>query len=240
VLGAADVELQPDFAPAAGAFTQREPVLGRQLKRTLGKGQTVLAQDLDNAMQVLRLKHAMRAADLLTEAEIDRVTMPRQGAPASAWQGAALPLGARLARDMQAGQVLQIADLAETQEILVASANLTAGQPLNAALFKLEPISQDKLTRSHLFSTAGLEGQELSRALRAGEALRSTDLRPALLIKKGELVRFSVGKGPDFQVSVRLEALQDGRLGEQIKFRNNESGRTLSGVVSGQNAAQGL
>lgn len=240
ILSAADIELQPDFAPTAGAFTQREPVLGRQLKRSLVKGQAVLAQDIDNAMQVIRLKHAMRATDLLTEADIERVTVSRQASPASVWQGAALPLGARLARDMQAGQMLQIADLAETRQILVATANLPVGQQLNASLFKLEPIEQDKLTRSHLFSTVGLEGQELTRAMRAGEALRSTDLRPALMVKKGELVLFSVGQSTDFQVSVRLEALQDGRLGEQIKLRNTESGRTLSGIVSGQNAARGL
>lgn len=240
VLSEADIELQPDFTPAAGAFTQREPLLGNQLKRALAKGQAVLAQDIDKAMQVVRLKQSMRATDLLTEADIEKVTVSRQASPASVWQGAALPIGARLAKDMQAGQVLQISDLSETRQILVATANLLAGQQLNASLFKLEPIEQEKLTRTHLFSTVGLEGQELTRAMRAGEALRNNDLRPALMVKKGELVLFSVGRATDFQVLVRLEALQDGRLGEQIKLRNTESGRTLSGIVSGQNAARGL
>jgi len=61
-----------------------------------------------------------------------------------------------------------------------------------------------------------------------------------VLIKKGELVLFSVGRASEFQVSIRLEAMQDGRMGEQIKLRNNESGRTLTGIVSGQGTARGM
>jgi len=34
--------------------------------------------------------------------------------------------------------------------------------------------------------------------------------------------------------------LQDGRMGEQIKLKNPESGRILTGVVKGPNAVDGL
>jgi len=39
---------------------------------------------------------------------------------------------------------------------------------------------------------------------------------------------------------VRAEALQDGRMGEQVKLKNPESGRQISGVVVGPNLVRGL
>jgi flagella basal body P-ring formation protein FlgA len=51
---------------------------------------------------------------------------------------------------------------------------------------------------------------------------------------------FSVGNGKEFQISIRMEAMQDGRLGEQVRLKNPESGRQVSGVVTGLNSAKGL
>jgi len=49
-----------------------------------------------------------------------------------------------------------------------------------------------------------------------------------------------VGEQSSFLVRVRLEALQDGRMGEQVKLKNPESGRQVSGVVIGPNQVKGL
>lgn len=240
LLTEADLELRADFTPAAGVFSERTLVIGRQLKRALAKGQTITVQDLENTLQAVRLRQAMRAGEVITDASVERLTLQRTAASPTIWLGSTLPIGIRLARDVHAGQVLLSTDLAESRQVVVAGSNLAAGQMLKPGLLKLDAIEQDKLTRTHLFDMSGLEGSELIRAVRAGEAIRSADLRPALLIKKGELVLFSVGKASEFQVSVRLEAMQDGRLGEQIKLRNTESGRTLTGIVSGQGVARGM
>ncbi len=127
----------------------------------------------------------------------------------------------------------------ESRQVLVAASNLTPGQLLQPEMFKLERLDADKINYSHLFDATGLEGQELVRALRAGEPVRNVDLRPAILVKRGELVQLTVGKAGEFQISVRLEAMQDGRLGEQIKLRNAESGRVLGGVVTGKGSVRG-
>ena len=81
---------------------------------------------------------------------------------------------------------------------------------------------------------------EVLRDLPAGTVLRRSDLRPAMLVKRGQMVQLSVGHNQGFSVSVRVEALQDGRMGEQIKLKNPESGRILTGVVKGPNAVDGL
>jgi flagella basal body P-ring formation protein FlgA len=39
---------------------------------------------------------------------------------------------------------------------------------------------------------------------------------------------------------LRAEAQQDGILGEQIRLKNPESGRSLTGVVTGFNAAKAI
>jgi flagella basal body P-ring formation protein FlgA len=81
---------------------------------------------------------------------------------------------------------------------------------------------------------------ELTRDIPAGQALRLSDIRRAVLVKQGQTVMLSIGNKSDFEISIRMEAMQDGRLGEQVKLRNPESGRQVSGVVTGPNAAKGL
>ncbi len=84
-----------------------------------------------------------------------------------------------------------------------------------------------------------LDQMEAVRDLPAGVPLRQTDIRPAVLVRQGQWVTMTVGHGTGFTITVRLEALQDGRLGERVMLRNTESGRTVSGVVTGMNAAKG-
>jgi len=81
---------------------------------------------------------------------------------------------------------------------------------------------------------------ELLRDIAPGTPLRKTDLRPLVLVKRGQLVQLTVGKSTGFMVTAHVEALQDGRMGEQVKAKNPESGRVLTGVVRGPNALEGL
>ena len=81
---------------------------------------------------------------------------------------------------------------------------------------------------------------EAVRDLSAGQALRSSDIRRAILVKQGQLVTMNVGEKSGFLITVRVEALQDGRMGEQVRLKNTESGRQISGVVVGPNLVRGL
>ena len=81
---------------------------------------------------------------------------------------------------------------------------------------------------------------EAVRDLSAGQALRSSDIRRAILVKQGQLVTMTVGEKSGFLITVRVEALQDGRMGEQVRLKNTESGRQISGVVTGPSMVKGL
>ncbi|NDC08076.1 MAG: flagella basal body P-ring formation protein FlgA [Oxalobacteraceae bacterium] len=128
----------------------------------------------------------------------------------------------------------------EFRQVVVAATNLQAGQLLQRDSLKLDRMEADKINKAYYVETQGLEGQELLRAVRAGEPIRISDLRQATLVKRGELVLMTVGSPATFEISVKAEAMQDGRVGEQIKLRNTESGRTLSAVVTGKGTAKGL
>jgi flagella basal body P-ring formation protein FlgA len=129
---------------------------------------------------------------------------------------------------------------AEFRQVVVAATNLSAGQTLQRDMLKLERLDAEKVSRTHYLEVQGLEGQELIRALRAGDPIRLSDLRPALLVRRGDLVLMTVGSPKTFEISVKAEAMQDGKMGEQIKLRNTESGRSVSGIVTGKGTAKGL
>ena len=91
-----------------------------------------------------------------------------------------------------------------------------------------------------LSSIKDVEFAEATRDLRAGEPLHSTDLRRATLVRMGQQVTMIIGEKNSFQVMIQMEALQDGRMGEQVKLKNPESGRQVAGVVVGPNQVRGL
>lgn len=240
VLTESDLEAKPVAVASPGTVSEQASVVGRQLRRALNKGQPVLAQDLEKNTKALRARVALKAGDMLTESAIERVDLPGGANGTALWIPNELTPGTRVARPVPAGQVLQTADIAESRQVVIATANLTPGQSLKPEMLKLDRIDAEKITRTHLFDLSGLDSYEIMRPIRAGEAVRTSDLRPALMVKKGDQISFVMGRPPEFMISVKLEALQDGRLNDQIKLRNPESGHILSGIVTGKGAAKGL
>ena len=106
----------------------------------------------------------------------------------------------------------------------------------------LEEVSQTggQADNSLLQSIKDALTAEAVRDLSAGQALRSSDIRRAILVKQGQLVTMTVGEKSGFLITVRVEALQDGRMGEQVRLKNTESGRQISGVVTGPSTVKGL
>jgi len=58
-------------------------------------------------------------------------------------------------------------------------------------------------------------------------------------VRRGNTVLTVWAPAPGLAVTARLEALDDGRLGETIRLRNRDTGRILSAQVSGPNQALG-
>ena len=126
------------------------------------------------------------------------------------------------------------------RQVLVTSTHLSRGMALQAQDVRPQTLVLAAGAGPFVENSAEVLYAEVLRDLPAGTVLRRSDLRPSVLVKRGQLVQLSVGQSTGFMVSARVEAMQDGRMGEQIKLRNPESGRVLSGVVQGPNAVAGL
>lgn len=130
----------------------------------------------------------------------------------------------------------------------------TSGAPVYKVLVSKELLKRGTVISPSMFSyaempVAGMENQiisdanllknmELVRDLTPNTPLRSYDVKTAVLVKRGQEVQVTAGEGQGFSITMRAEALQDGGLGEQIRLKNVESGRSLSGVITGPNAAK--
>jgi flagella basal body P-ring formation protein FlgA len=131
---------------------------------------------------------------------------------------------------------------AETQAmmVVVAKLNLAAGQALEPGAFALESRTITGNPGNYFLQADGLEFSELVRNVKAGDPIRQRDLKKALLIRRNHLVQFSLSNAPGLQVSLQLQAMDDGRIGDQIRLKNPDSGRVLTGLVVGRNMVRGL
>lgn len=128
----------------------------------------------------------------------------------------------------------------QTMVVVVAKLNLAAGQALEPGAFALETRTISGNPSNYFLQANGLEFSELVRNVKAGEPIRQRDLKKALLIRRNHLVQFSLSNAPGLQVSLQLQAMDDGRIGDQIRLKNPDSGRVLTGLVVGRNLVRGL
>jgi flagella basal body P-ring formation protein FlgA len=128
----------------------------------------------------------------------------------------------------------------EKRQVLVAAVPLQRGMTLTEAHVRLVDADTSSMPVNVLEQVSQILHSELVRDVRPDTPLRSQDIRPTLLVKRGQMVLMSIGQAQGFQISARVEAQQDGRYGEQIKLKNRDSGRMLTGLVKGPNQVQGL
>ena len=212
-----------------------------------GNPDDVQIAPMDNRVQVLPCERSLWMDHPFASRETLRVRCPAVAGTASqnanavpVWQlylrivtvGAAAP--ARSAGPVVAGPVSKmvvVRQLLQRGTILMPEMlqEVDAPAPVNG-----------QVDTTQLTSLKDAAMAELVRDMPAGTPLRSHDIRRAVLVKMGQQVMMTVGSGADFQIRVRVEALQDGRMGEQVKLKNTESGRNMSGVVTGPNAVKGL
>lgn len=124
--------------------------------------------------------------------------------------------------------------------VLVASVPLQRGMTLNETHVQRVQVDTSSMPVNVLEQASEVMHAEVVRDVRPGVPLRSHDIRSTVLVKRGQMVLLSVVQPQGFQISARVEAMQDGRFGEQIKLKNRDSGRELSGRVQGPNQLVGL
>ncbi|NBX60972.1 MAG: flagella basal body P-ring formation protein FlgA [Betaproteobacteria bacterium] len=142
-------------------------------------------------------------------------------------------IGAQLATATQTNAVNKV--------VWVSTQTLKRGTSVQAGMFKTAEITVPAHETRFVSDERELVNTELLRDLPANTPVKMQDLKPVAMVRRGQQVTVAVGgEGKGFLITVKAEAQQDGLLGEQIRLKNPESGRSLTAVVTGVNMARGL
>lgn len=128
-----------------------------------------------------------------------------------------------------------------TRLVWVSNQSIKRGTSVQPGMFKNTEITVPAHETRFVSDERELANTELLRDLPANTPLKMQDLKPATMVRRGQQVTVAVGgEGKGFLITMKAEAQQDGLLGEQIRLKNPESGRSLTAVVTGMNMARGL
>ena len=241
--GVGFAQTSPQMGSQASLFNQVKSWMAETHKV---KSEEVTIAPLDPRVQIqacsksLTVDHPFSSKDTVRVRCVDpvwqlylQVSMPLPPPPVQA----NAPAGSQ-GKPLISGAAPAVAPVSKT--VVVPKKLIQRGTIIEADM--LEEVSQTggQVDNSLLQSIKDALTAEAVRDLSAGQALRSSDVRRAILVKQGQLVTMTVGDKSGFLITVRVEALQDGRMGEQVRLKNTESGRQISGVVTGPSMVKGL
>lgn len=122
------------------------------------------------------------------------------------------------------------AQIAVFRPVATASRNLGRGHRISESDISLELKNTGRLRQGFVTGTDSLIDMELRRPLRSGEAFRVSALVEPMVVERGDQVRLQVNAG-SISVLATGTALGSGRVGEQIRVRNDRSERVVRGRI---------
>ena len=237
-VGADDVEVKTFERPIKGFVASWESLDNQSLVKAVTAGDAVLKRYLAESALVYKLNREILRGEAVELADISKVTMslprtaPNQRFPIRLFDKSIA------ARDLRAGAIVSRRDLNVKQMVMMASTVLTRGQKLSPQNTELKAF-YGKLPSDALLMASDLKQMEAIQRIRAGEVLRSSDVRPMTMVREGDSVVLNVGAGL-LNISTTMIALEDGKLDQQISLLNPESNGRVRAVVSGPGEARGL
>ncbi|WP_347329500.1 flagellar basal body P-ring formation chaperone FlgA [Marinimicrobium locisalis] len=124
------------------------------------------------------------------------------------------------------------AEVAVYRQIAVTSRSLGRGHRLNAGDVTLAVRNTGQLRQGFVTQPDAIIGMEVRRPLQAGDPLRLSQLEAATVVRRGDQVRLKAKTG-SITVDTKGTALSDGRVGDQVRVRNDRSERVIRGRVIG-------
>ena len=129
------------------------------------------------------------------------------------------------------------ADAVNGPRVVVPVHDIERGETIADADLVLQTITPDRMRPGVVMATASLVGHEARRALRAGEPVRSEDVRMPILVAKGSTVTMTFSE-PGIVLTGTGRAMGDAGLGESVVVQNPVSFRQVSCVVTGAGAVR--
>lgn len=114
----------------------------------------------------------------------------------------------------------------------VLKRRLRKGAVIREADIEVRKIGRAGLSQYTLLERTSIVGMAARHPLRPGVAIRKGDIRPPILVRRGELVTMEI-RTPYILITVRGRALDSGARGETIRLRNTQSKKTLEAKIVG-------
>lgn len=114
--------------------------------------------------------------------------------------------------------------------VATASRNLGRGHRIIDGDITLELKNTGRMRQGFVTGKEAILDMELRRPLREGEAFRMSILAEPLAVERGDQVRLRANAGP-IEVHTSGTAMGSGRVGDQIRVRNDRSERVVRGRI---------
>lgn len=121
----------------------------------------------------------------------------------------------------------------------VASRNLQRGELISDADVSVEVLDVSQYQQNYANGPEDVIGKELKYPVNKGDAFRNSVLDTQLAIKRGDVVSV-VAMAGSIRVTTKGTAVSNGRVGQQIRVKNNQSERILSATVIGPGEVQSI
>ncbi|UZJ45697.1 flagellar basal body P-ring formation chaperone FlgA [Marinimicrobium sp. C6131] len=129
------------------------------------------------------------------------------------------------------------AEVAVYREVAVASRSLGRGHRISPSDMTMELRDTGQLRQGFVVDADSALGKELRRPLKAGEPIRLGLLTEPTVVERGDQVRLRAQTG-NISVDTMGTALSSGRVGDQIRVRNDRSERIVRGRVTGPGSVE--
>jgi len=137
----------------------------------------------------------------------------------------------------EAGQVQATALIRLFQPAVVATRQIEPGQVIQEQDLRLERVSTDRFRSAALSEMEQAKGLVSRRRLFAGQPVLAQDLRPQLVVHRGDRVTI-VAESDVLVVSASGNAQKDGARGETIPVLNPSSKKVIMGTVIGPDSVR--
>ncbi|MCB1802835.1 MAG: flagellar basal body P-ring formation protein FlgA [Gammaproteobacteria bacterium] len=127
--------------------------------------------------------------------------------------------------------------VAVIERVVVSRRPVVRGQSLQREDLALDEVDTSGLHKAYFTRIEDVVGLRSKRAISAGSTLHAGLLRREQLVKRGAQVQIIANTG-GLYVTMRGKALADGGHGDRIRVKNLNSGRVVSGTVSGRGVIQ--
>lgn len=125
------------------------------------------------------------------------------------------------------------ADIAHYLKVVVARTDLPRKADLTDAMLSLTEVDVSKVRGDYFTDFNELQGVTLRSRVRVGDVISSNDVLIKDAVNRGEQITIVATNGT---LSVRMggEALDSGKVGDQVRVRNLQSNRVIRALVVGR------